>query len=75
MNHLAQHCIGSRGGLGQLSDDEIKRAITQGVARDGRKPKPPMAYAGYATMTAEDLDAIVAFVRTLPPRDQGVTRR
>ena len=54
-------------GLGQWSDDEIKRAITQGVARDGRKLKPPMAYAAYATMTAQDLDAIVAFVRTMPP--------
>lgn len=54
-------------GLGQWSDDEIKRAITQGVARDGRKLKPPMAYAAYATMTAQDLDAIVAFVRTIPP--------
>jgi mono/diheme cytochrome c family protein len=55
-------------GLGQWSDDEIKRAITQGVARDGHKLKPPMAYAGYATMTPQDLDAIVAFVRTLPPK-------
>jgi mono/diheme cytochrome c family protein len=55
-------------GLGQWSDDEIKRAITQGVARDGHKLKPPMAYAGYATMTAQDLDAIVAFLRKLPPR-------
>ena len=54
-------------GLGQWSDDEIKRAITQGVARDGHKMKPPMAYAGYATMSAQDLDALVAFVRTLPP--------
>ncbi|KJC46333.1 phosphomannomutase [Bradyrhizobium sp. LTSP885] len=54
-------------GLGQWSDDEIKRAVTQGIARDGRKLKPPMAYAAYATMTAQDLDAIVAFLRTLPP--------
>ncbi len=54
-------------GLGQWSDDEIKRAITQGIARDGRKLKPPMAYAAYATMTAQDLDAVVAFVRTMPP--------
>src|SRR4051812_27182121 len=55
-------------GLVGWSDDEIKRAITQGIARDGRKLKPPMAYAAYASMTAQDLDAIVAFIRTLPPR-------
>jgi len=54
-------------GLGQWSDEEIKRAITQGIGRDGRRLKPPMAYAAYATMTAQDLDAIVAFVRTIPP--------
>ncbi|MBR1172939.1 c-type cytochrome [Bradyrhizobium sp. KB893862 SZCCT0404] len=56
-------------GLGQWSDDEIKRAITQGIARDGHKLKPPMAYAAYASMTAQDLDAIVAFLRTLPARN------
>jgi len=55
-------------GLGRWSDEEIKRAITQGIARDGYKLKPPMAYAAYAGMTAQDLDAIVAFLRTLPPR-------
>ncbi|MBR0985955.1 MULTISPECIES: c-type cytochrome [Bradyrhizobium] len=58
----------SAAGLGQWSDDEIKRAIAQGIARDGHKLKPPMAYAAYASMTAQDLDAIVAFVRTLPAK-------
>ena len=56
-------------GLGRWSDEEIKRAITQGIARDGHKLKPPMAYAAYASMTAQDLDAIVAFLRTLPARN------
>ena len=56
-----------RSGLGQWSDDEIKRALTQGIGRDGRQLKPPMAYAAYATMTVQDQDAIVAFLRTLPP--------
>ncbi|WP_439711256.1 c-type cytochrome [Bradyrhizobium japonicum] len=66
--HLPQYHRGSGAGLGGWSDDEIKRAITQGIARDGHKLKPPMAYAAYASMTAQDLDAIVAFLRTLPPR-------
>lgn len=56
-------------GIGGWSDDEIKRAIAQGIARDGHKLKPPMAYAAYASMTAQDLDAIVAFLRALPPRN------
>jgi mono/diheme cytochrome c family protein len=55
-------------GIGKWSDAEIKRAITQGVGRDGRKLQPPMAYAWYAGIRSEDLDAIVAYLRTLPPQ-------
>jgi len=56
-------------GLGAWSDAEIKAAITQGLHRDGTKLKPPMAFALYATMTDEDLSAIVAFLRTVPPKE------
>ena len=55
-------------GLGRWSDAEIKRAITQGVSRDGRKLDLPMAFAWYAGIRDEDLDAIVAYLRTLPPQ-------
>lgn len=54
-------------GLGNWTDDEIKRALSQGISRDGRKLKPPMAFAAYARMTPQDQDAIVAFLRTLKP--------
>jgi mono/diheme cytochrome c family protein len=54
-------------GLGGWSDAEIKRAITQGVGRDGRRMQEPMPYAWYAGLRADDLDAIVAYLRTLPP--------
>ena len=54
-------------GLGGWSDAEIKRAITQGVGRDGRRLAEPMPYAWYAGIRADDLDAIVAYLRTLPP--------
>lgn len=53
-------------GIGAWSDDEVKRAITQGVRKDGSKLRPPMGYAWYATMTDADLDAIVRYVRTIP---------
>jgi hypothetical protein len=56
-------------GIGGWTDEDIKRAFTQGVARDGHKLKPPMAFAAYAGLTAQDQDAIVAFLRTLPPRE------
>ena len=56
-------------GIGAWSDDEIKAAITRGVRKDGTRLKPPMAYPLYATMTAQDLGAIVAYLRTVPPKD------
>jgi mono/diheme cytochrome c family protein len=55
-------------GIGAWTDDEIKRALTQGVARDGRPFKPPMArHVFYSRMTQDDLDSVVAYLRTLPP--------
>lgn len=56
-------------GIGAWSDEEIKRAITQGVRRDGTKLQPPMGYEWYARMTEADLDAIVAYLRTVPPKE------
>jgi mono/diheme cytochrome c family protein len=54
-------------GIGAWSDPEIVRAITQGVGRDGRPLKPPMAYGYYAALKADDLADIVAYLRTIPP--------
>jgi mono/diheme cytochrome c family protein len=54
-------------GIGAWSDGEIKRAITQGVRPDGTRLKPPMDYSSYAKMTNADLEAIVAYLHTVPP--------
>lgn len=55
-------------GIGAWADADIKRALTQGVSRDGRPFKPPMArHVFYSRMTPDDLDAVVAYLRTLPP--------
>jgi len=56
-------------GIGDWTDDEIKRAITQGVRKDGSKLKPPMGFSYYAGMTKPDLDAIVAYLRTVPAKE------
>ncbi len=56
-------------GIGDWSDAEIKRAITDGVSKDGSKLKPPMGYPYYARMTADDLDAMVAYLRTVPVKE------
>jgi mono/diheme cytochrome c family protein len=54
-------------GIGAWSDREIGRAITAGIARDGRTLKPPMAYAYYAGLKQADLADIIAYLRTVPP--------
>jgi len=55
-------------GVGAWTDAELKRALTEGIGRDGREFKPPMARQIYfSKMTEQDLNAIVAWVRTIPP--------
>jgi mono/diheme cytochrome c family protein len=56
-------------GLGSWTDAEIKRAITQGISKDGSHLKPPMGFGYYAKMTDADLDAVVAFLRTVPAKE------
>ena len=53
-------------GLGSWTDAQIKRAITQGISADGSRLQPPMAYPYYATIVEADLDALVAYLRTIP---------
>jgi mono/diheme cytochrome c family protein len=54
-------------GIGKLTDEQIIRAIRQGIAHDGHKIKPPMAVSFYAGLTDRDVHDIVAYLRTLPP--------
>ncbi|MDG2270031.1 MAG: c-type cytochrome [Alphaproteobacteria bacterium] len=55
-------------GLADRSDDQIKAMITRGIRPDGSKMLPPMAYSYYANIKPADLDAIVAYLRTLPAK-------
>lgn len=54
-------------GLREWSDQEIKRAITNGVTRNGRQLLPFMGFSYYANISDRDLDAMVAHMRTIPP--------
>jgi len=55
-------------GLGKWTDDQIKDAITKAIRPDGTKLAGPMPYDWYAKMTPGDLDAIIAFMRTIKPK-------
>jgi mono/diheme cytochrome c family protein len=56
-------------GIGDWTDAEIKTAITQGKRKDGTPLKGPMGYQYYAKMTDADLDAVIAYLRTVPSKE------
>jgi hypothetical protein len=57
-------------GLGDWSDAEIERAIRRGISRDGRRLFPPMAYGHYTRISAGDMTALIAYLRSLPPLER-----
>lgn len=54
-------------GIGAYSDGEFLRAVTTGVARDGRAMFPLMPYPNYGRVAEDDMLAILAYIRTLAP--------
>jgi hypothetical protein len=54
-------------GIGKWSDVDIKRTIMTGIRPDGTKLTRTMAFDWYAKIAPEDLDAIVAYLRSLKP--------
>ena len=54
--------------LARYSDAALKKVITTGVRPDGSRLKPPIGTDYYAKMTPADLDAVVAYLRSLPAK-------
>jgi mono/diheme cytochrome c family protein len=54
-------------GAGRWSDDQLARAIREGVGHDGRALFPIMPYKHYHNMSDEDLASVVVYLRSLPP--------
>ncbi|MFO1105533.1 MAG: c-type cytochrome [Amaricoccus sp.] len=57
----------SAGAIAAWSDAAIGRAIREGIRPDGTRIGRPMPIALYRGLSDQDLAAIVAFLRTLPP--------
>ncbi len=77
LNHIASRNItpDSETGIGLWSDDEVARAIREGVRRDGTALFPLMPYLAFAAMDDEDVKAIVAYLRTIPAVRNVVPKR
>lgn len=68
---VAHNLTSSEDGLAEYTDDEIKAMIVDGKRPDGEPMLPPMPYGYLARMTPQDLDAIVLYLRSLPPLSDG----
>ncbi|MCT8162027.1 cytochrome c [Pseudoruegeria sp. SHC-113] len=64
---VASNITSHEDGLAGYSDDEMKAMITKGMRPDGNPMMPPMPYGYLAQMDETDLNAIVLYLRSLPP--------
>jgi mono/diheme cytochrome c family protein len=61
--------------LSNWTDGEIARAITTGVNKHGEALFPVMPYRNYGELDPEDVNALVAYIRTLKPQPDQVPDR
>ena len=63
-------------GAANWTDDQLARAIREGIGHDGRALFPLMPYQRYRSLSDEDLASIIVYLRSLPPapRQQPATQ-
>jgi mono/diheme cytochrome c family protein len=54
-------------GAGAWSDDQLARAIREGIGYDGRALFPFMPYPAFRHISDEDLASVIAYLRSIPP--------
>jgi len=54
-------------GLGNWTDQQIRDAMVKGVRPNGERLLPVMPYEAYSGMADEDMNALIAYLRTLKP--------
>ena len=68
--HVPNISPGSR--VAEWSDEELARAIREGIRPDGTVIRPPMAIELYRHISDTDLSAVVAYLRSVPAVVQTV---
>ena len=61
-------------GAGSWTDDQLARAIREGVGHDGRALFNLMPYEHFRSMSDEDLAAVIVYLRALPPVRNAVAK-
>lgn len=54
-------------GAGSWTDDQLARAIREGIGHDGRALFTMMPYEKFRSMSDEDLASVIVYLRALPP--------
>jgi len=65
----------SKTGLGTWTDEQIAAAIRQGKSSSGPGHLTVMSWALYQHMTDDDIEAIVAYLRSIPAIEHQVAKR
>src|SRR5688572_8083215 len=61
-------------GAGNWTDDQLARAIREGIGYDGRALFPFMPYENFRYLSDEDLASIIVYLRSLPPVRRAVPK-
>jgi hypothetical protein len=62
-------------GIGNWTDEDIIKAMTRGLSKNGDTLFPLMPYAHFNAMAKEDVLSVVAFLHTLKPIKNAVPKR
>jgi len=54
-------------GAGNWTDDQLARAIREGIGHDGRALFPLMPYPSFRNLSDEDLASVIVYLRSIPP--------
>ena len=61
-------------GIGSWSDDQIARAVREGIGGDGRALFPIMPYLNFRHLSDEDLASVIVYIRSIPPVKNAVPK-
>ncbi len=62
-------------GIGRWSRDDIVNAMRTGISKNGHQNLPVMPSANYAMLEHDDLRAIAAYLKSLPPVERRIPER
>jgi mono/diheme cytochrome c family protein len=65
---VARNLTSHASGLKDWSDAEVAKAIRTGMDRKGQPYRPPMAFPFYQGISEADMDALIAYLRSLRPQ-------